>query len=237
MITASRSPGSIVATLLLAVAAIVLGGCDRPPPDAIRAPRKVVSGSNGACALWDAGPMRCWGSTPWSAPWGRFDDPRRAFARPSEQPDASDVAFGPLDGGCLVDRRGELTCTVAYAGSGRRVYPMLRSAPSMRDVRSPVMAGAHVCAIARADGERGEAVWCHDRDAESVPFDTLSSGTVAAAEDGWTRFDLGDVASLALGARRLCGLLRFGARALRRSPGRRRARRRRDLRRRAARRR
>jgi hypothetical protein len=95
-------PSAAPAFAWLAAAASLLGGA---PPDAIRAPRKIVAGSGGVCALWDAAPMRCWGGTAYTA-----DYATRAFARPSSQPDARDVALTPsrwlADGGCVIDRRG-----------------------------------------------------------------------------------------------------------------------------------
>ena len=207
--SAPRSFDAVPAALLIAALAAALAGCDPLPPDAIRGPRKIVSGGSGVCAVWDAAPMRCWGSTPYT-PAGemrRLDawrhiriDVTPAFARPSTYPDAFDVVFG--DGGCVIDRRGALACT--DRGAGWPVFhPPFRSAPWMRDVRSPAIMGERICAIARAHGEREESVWCAERN--GVSLDALKTGEI-----GWERLDLGDVAGLAPGPHRLCALLRSG---------------------------
>lgn len=218
--------------LLVAVFGVALGGCDPLPPDAIRGPRKIVAGSAGACALWETAPMRCWGTTPFSTPSGALQSFARPGSFP-DAADVTLESSGRISGkGCVIDRRGALECPLAMAGRTRGelplggtascaidrrgvllcvpavtaemlVYPPLRSAPSMRDVRAPVIAEARVCIIARADGERDDAVWCRER--VRVPL-----GAMTAVDDGWERVDLGGVASLALGPHRLCARLRSG---------------------------
>ncbi|APR79325.1 BNR repeat domain protein [Minicystis rosea] len=221
---ASRA-SSTAATLLVAALAVLIGGCNAVPPDAIRGPKKIVAGPGGACALWDGAPMRCWGETPYEP----SDSEERRFASPSSVPDASDVALesssrwyaGP---GCVIERDGALACARAIIEGGR-LLPAIRSAPSMRDVHAPAVAGARVCAIARGEGEQDASVWCRDRlgDAgeKTPPEDLWKRERNARMQDerGWKRVDLGDVASIALGPKRLCALLRSGRVRCTESPG------------------